>query len=94
MSDSLIEYEKERKNEEYKFELNLSNILALYGRLSDLIAMANVALASGVNWFGNGGGNNIVNEIQSESFIDTFLFAFYKALGISVVYGVLGIIAA
>ncbi len=63
MSNSLVDYEKERKIEEYTLERNLSNFLALYGRLSDLIAMANVALAGGVDWFHDGGGSNIISEI-------------------------------
>jgi hypothetical protein len=40
MVDALEEYERLKKDESYKLELNLANILAIYGRISDMVTIA------------------------------------------------------
>lgn len=50
---SCDEYDQQRKAEEYRFEVNSSNILAVYGRITELYALASIAFDPRVGWFGD-----------------------------------------
>lgn len=101
---ALEEYEKQQKLEEYKFEINVSNGLAAYGRFSDMLGIAGIALSDNVNWFGDSTKTNVITPVVKASFVyiinqynyqfNSFQANFIVSLIISVVYGVLGTNAA
>lgn len=52
LEEASKEYDEQRKAEEYRFELNTSNILGVYGRLTELYALGSIAFDPKVGWFG------------------------------------------
>jgi len=55
--------------EEYKFEINVSNGLAAYGRFSDMLGIAGIALSDNVNWFGDSTKTNVITPVVKASFV-------------------------
>lgn len=90
--DAADKYDKERKNrqkKDIKFTNSSSNYLALIFKLMDYYALAVVAFASQVGWFGESTFNPS-DTVSGEAFYNSYVFYFYLCFSLSMVYGVLG----
>ena len=53
LDNAIKAYETNKRAEEYNLTLNLSNIIAISGRFSDLYGLGVIAFNEDVGWFGS-----------------------------------------